>query len=149
MKPVYLPITPPAPSWPLTCSCSVKFPFSFRMLLARAGVVPPDTLYLYPTLIAASILGLRTISRLLLNLRHGPCNLINLCIACSLPGNRRARSSFYRVSSAISGGPTILFPRGFILACRRVPGTRSVPSGRSYITSHYRPQAVQSLPLLR
>jgi hypothetical protein len=115
---------------------------------ARAGVAPPDAFRNYPTLLSASILGLRTKSRLLLILRHGPCFPI-ICIACSLPGNRRARSGFYRVSSAISGGPFILFPSGFILVGHCVPATWSVPSGRSNITSHYRPQAVQSLPLPR
>ena len=75
-----------------------------------------------PFHIAASILGLRPISRLLLNLRHGPCNLI-ICIACSLPGNRRARSGFYRDSPAISGGLSILFPKGFIHIDRCVPAT--------------------------
>ena len=86
----------------------------------------------FPKNIAASILGLRPISRLLQILRHGPCNLI-ISIACSLPGNRRARSSFYGVSSAISGGQAILFPYGSILICRCVPAICSVPSGRSYI----------------
>ena len=87
-----------------------------------------------PFHIAASILGLRPISRLLLNLRHGPCNLI-ICIACSLPGNRRARRSIPACSSCISGGRIILFPSGFILVCRCVPATWSGPSGRSYIMS--------------
>ena len=60
---------------------------------------------------------------------------VNLCIACSLPGNRRARRGFLAPSSAISGGLTILFPGGFILVARRVPATWSGPSERSYITS--------------
>jgi hypothetical protein len=86
----------------------------------------------FPKNIAASILGLRTKSRLLLNLRHIPCNLI-ICIARSLPGNRRARRLFNRVSSAISGGLAILSPKGFILIDRCVPAICSVPCGRSYI----------------
>ena len=85
-----------------------------------------------PKHIAASFLGLRTISRLLLLLRHVSCNLI-ICIACSLPGNRRARRGFNRVSSSVSGGLNILFPKGFIHIDRCVPATWSVPSGRSYI----------------
>jgi len=115
---------------------------------ARAGTVPPDTLYPYPTLIAASILGLRTLSRLLLITPSRPMQSDNLCIAWSLPGNRRARSGFEPVSSAISCGLNILFRCG-LFYCRCVPATWSVPSGRSNITSHYRPQAVQSLPLPR
>jgi hypothetical protein len=79
----------------------------------RAGVAPPDAFRNYSTLFSASILGLRTKSRLLLHFRHVPCNPI--IFARSLPGNRRARSSFHRVSSAISGGPGILFRCGFIL----------------------------------
>ena len=47
---------------------------------ARASVVPPDAFRNYPTLLSASFLGLRTISRLLLTLRHGPCNPI-ICVA--------------------------------------------------------------------
>jgi hypothetical protein len=57
----------------------------------------------------------------------------NICIARSLPGNRRARSGFLGHSSAISGGLTILFPIGLIHVCRRVPEPWLVPSGRSYI----------------
>ena len=40
-----------------------------------------------PLHLAASFLGLRTQSRLLLHLRHVPCNLI-ICIAWSLPGKQ-------------------------------------------------------------
>ena len=82
--------------------------------------------------IAASIHELRTKSRLLLTRRHVPCNPI-ICIACSLPGNRRARRSIPAYSSSISGGLDIPSPIGFILACRCVPANWSVPSGRSYI----------------
>ena len=115
---------------------------------ARAGVAPPAAFRNYPTLLSASFLGLRPVSRLLLTLRHVTCFPI-ICIACSLPGNRRARSGFLAHSSSIQCGLTILFPSGLILACRCVPANWSVPSGRSYITSHYRPQAVQSLSLPR
>ena len=62
-----------------------------------------------------------------------PMQSDKICIACSLPGNRRARSGFYRDSPAISGGLSILFPKGFIHIDRCVPATWSVPSGRSYI----------------
>ncbi len=85
-----------------------------------------------PFHIAASILGLRTQSRLLQIRRHVTCFPI-ICIARSLPRNRRARKGFYRVSSAISGGLNILSPKGCILIDRCVPATWSVPSGRSYI----------------
>jgi hypothetical protein len=88
------------------------------------------------SLVAASFLGLRTKSRLLLNLRHIPCNLI-ICIACSLPGNRRARRGFYRVSWAISGGLAILFHIGFGRIYHQVPATWSGPNGRSYIMSSF------------
>ncbi len=68
----------------------------------------------FPKHIAASFLGLRTKSRLLLSLRHVTCFPI-ICIARSLPGNRRARSSFYRGSSSISGGITTCFPLDLFL----------------------------------
>jgi hypothetical protein len=64
-------------------------------------------LSLYPTLLAASFFGLRAKSRLLQPLRHVPCNL-TICIACSFPGNRRARSGFVAYFSSISGGLNIL-----------------------------------------
>ena len=67
-----------------------------------------------PFHIAASFLGLRTQSRLLLNFRHGSCFPI-ICISWSLPGNMRARRDFNRVSSAISGDLGILFPSGLFL----------------------------------
>ena len=90
----------------------------------------------FPLHLAAAILGLRTMSHLLLNFRHVPCNPLILCIACSLPGNRRARSVIVAHSSSISGGLNILFPSG-LFYCRCVPATCLVPSGRSYITSHF------------
>ncbi|MGP8284362.1 MAG: hypothetical protein ACLQT6_16825, partial [Desulfomonilaceae bacterium] len=45
------------------------------------------------------------------------------CNACSLPGNMRARKGFYRVSSATSGGLSILSLSGFVRIYRRVPAT--------------------------
>ena len=122
--------------------------FWFRMFLSRAGTVPPDTLYPYPTLIAASILGLRTLSRLLPITPSRPMQSDYL-YRMFLAGQQACPQRLSAHSSAISGGSAILFPSGFILSCRCVPANWSVPSGRSYITSHYRPQAVQSLPLLR
>jgi hypothetical protein len=41
-----------------------------------------------------------------------PMQSDNLCIAWSLPGNRRARRGFLAHSAVISGGPFILFPSG-------------------------------------
>ncbi|MGO8820677.1 MAG: hypothetical protein ACLQO6_05550 [Desulfomonilaceae bacterium] len=61
----------------------------------------------------------------------------DICIACSLPGNRRARRGFSGISSAISGGITILIPSGFVRVYRGVPPTWSVPSSRSYIMSSF------------
>jgi hypothetical protein len=116
---------------------------------ARAGVAPPDIFYIFPTPSCGGDPWVKDYVTPLAKPPSRPMQSVNLCNACSLPGNRRARSGFLAHSSAISGGPTILFPRGFILVGRCVPGTRSAPSGRSNITSHYRPQAVQSLPLPR
>jgi hypothetical protein len=99
---------------------------------ARAGVAPPTAFRNYPTLLAASFLEFRTLSRILLSLRHGPC-YPSFCIAWSLPGNRPARSGFLTPSSAISGGPFVLFACGFILVGHCVPANWSAPSGRSYI----------------
>jgi len=74
----------------------------------------------------------------------------DICIACSLPGNRRARSGFLAHSAAISGGPTILFPSGFILVGHCVPANWSGPSERSYITSCFpTPAGFRSLPVAR
>jgi hypothetical protein len=133
LKPVYFPITPLSSPWPSTCNCSFfnsRFgPACFGQGKRRAA---RNLLRYSPFHIAASILGLSTKSRLLLNLRHVPCNPI-ICNACSLPGNRRARSGFLGHSSAISGGQAILFPYGSILICRCVPEPWLVPSGRSYI----------------
>ena len=78
----------PACSWPGQASCRQP-PFSF-----------------FPFHIAASFLELRTLSRLLLNLRHGTCFPM-FCSALSLPGNRRARSNFLAHSTSISGGRSI------------------------------------------
>ncbi len=128
----YLPITPPASSWPSTCTYSIKYPFRSRMFRPGQASCRQTPFTFFPSLLAASILGLRTKSRLLPDFRHGPCNP-TICNAWSLPGNRRARRCFYRVSSAISGGPTILFPSGFILVGHCVPANWSVLSGRSYI----------------
>ncbi len=73
-----MPITPPAPSWPTTCSYSFKFPFWSRMFRPGQASRRQTSFSFSPFHLAATILGLRTISRLLLNLRHGPCNPINL-----------------------------------------------------------------------
>jgi hypothetical protein len=144
----YQPTTPPAISWPATCSYFSLIPFRSRMFRPGQASRRQTSFTFFPLHIAASILGLRTKSRLLLNLRHVPCNLI-ICNACSLPGNRRARSYFFAYSSPISGSLNILVSPWINLIDRCVPARCAVPSGRSNITSHYRPQAVQSLPLLR
>jgi hypothetical protein len=144
LRPVYSAITPPAPSWPTTCTYSIKYSFWFRMSrpgqascrqtpITSFGVDPWVTDYITPLAQPPS----RTMQS------------VTLCNACSLPGNRRSCSGFLAHSSSIQCGLPILFPCGFILVGRCVSGTRSVPSGRSNIMSCYRPQAVQSLPLLR
>ena len=67
------------------------------------------------------------------------------------PGNRRARRGIPARSSSISGGLDIpSSPIGFILACRCVPATWSVPSGRSYIKWRFPTlPGFHSLPLIR
>ncbi|MEI6135557.1 MAG: hypothetical protein WCP72_11335, partial [Desulfomonile sp.] len=90
-----------------------------------ACIAPPAAFRNYPTLLSASIPELRTISRHLHTLRHVPMQSDNsLYRRWSLPGNRRARSSFLAHSAAISSGLTILFPSGLFLlvVAFQVPG---------------------------
>ena len=124
LPPEYLPITPPAISWPTTCNCSPIIPSSVPHVPGQGRRrAARHLLRISPLHLAASILEFRTISRLLLILRHGPCFPI-ICNACSLPGNRRARSGFLAHSSSISRGSAVLSPSGLFLfvVAFQVPG---------------------------
>lgn len=122
MKPVYSTITPLSSPWPATRSCSFLIPVLVPHVSGQGKRrAARHSLVFFPKHLAASILGLRTQSCLLLILRHGPC-FPYFCNALSLPGNRRARRGFYRVSSSISSGLAILLPIGFIWVYRCVPG---------------------------
>ena len=102
-----------------------------------------------PLHLAASILGLRTISRLLLTLRHVPCNPI-ICIACSLPGNRRARSGFLAYSSSISGGHNHPVSQ-WIYSCLSLRSSYLVGSKWSFLhnVEFSDPTGFHSLPVIR
>jgi hypothetical protein len=111
----YQPTTPPAISWPATCSYSFLIPVLVPHVSARAGVAPPDIFYIFPTPSCGGDPWVKDYVTPLAKPPSRPMQSVNLCIALSLPGNRRARIGFLAHSSSISGGPFILFPSRFIL----------------------------------
>jgi|GEM_PF-3627793 len=115
LRPVYLPITPLSSPWPTTCSSSFLIPVLVPHVSGqgkrRAARHP---LPFSPLYLAASFLGLRTKSRLLHSLRHVTCFPI-ICIARSLPGNRRARSGFLDHSCPSQAVQPSCFPADLFL----------------------------------